>query len=153
MRDFAQTVLLTLIVALSSCASVKSTEADVDAIRDVIQATARMNNASDVEGWMALFDEGAVYMPPGLPAITTRDGLREVAATGFAGWRSDIRITPDEIVVCGDWAFARMHVSGSATSRTSGESFPIELKEIVIYRRQADDRWKIARLIGNRNSE
>lgn len=126
--------------------------ADEAAIRDLIERTEAANNAADTLGWVALFEESAVYMPPGAPAVTTREGLEETAAAGFGLWAADVRISPAEIVVDGAWAFARSDVSGTVTSREDGETFPVDVKQIAIYHRQPDGSWKIARLITNSNS-
>lgn len=53
-------------------------------------------------------------------------------ATGACS-RAIVRITPAEIVVDGDWAFARSDVSGTVTSREDGEAFPVDVKQIAIY--------------------
>jgi ketosteroid isomerase-like protein len=66
-------------------------------------------------------------------------------------WRSDIRIIPEEIVANGDWAFARSSVTGTATPLAGGSSIPVDVKQIAIYRLQADGQWRIARLITNSN--
>lgn len=144
-------VLLMASAGLSACVGQAHPEVDIERIGALIERTEAMNNAGDVEGWVALFDDGAVYMPPGQPAVTTQDDLREVAQTGFARWRSQIRITADEIVPSGDWAFARSHVTGTATPLAGGEPVSIDMKQIVLYHRQADGSWKIARLIVNSN--
>jgi uncharacterized protein (TIGR02246 family) len=137
-------------LCLGSCATPRHPD-QVGAIREVIERTRAVNNASDVEGWVALFEDDAVYMPAGQPAVTSRDDLRAIASAGFSSWRSDIRITTDEIVVMGDWAFARARVTGTATPTGVGVPVSIDLKEIVIYRQQPDGAWKIARLISNTN--
>lgn len=70
------------------------TAADEAAIRQLIQQTAAENNAADSLGWVALFEDGAVYMPPGAPEVTTREGLLEAAAAGFGAYAAAIQITP-----------------------------------------------------------
>jgi uncharacterized protein (TIGR02246 family) len=82
------------------------------AIVDLIQRTATANNARNVDAWMALFADDAVYMAPGAPAVTTREGLRAVAEAGVRH-RPSIQIEPVEIVVTESWAFARSRVSGT----------------------------------------
>lgn len=134
-----------------SCSSAPDPAREVDAIRALIEHTEAMNNQADIEGWVALFEDGAVYMPDGLPAATTRDELRNMARTGFTSWRTRIRIQPDEIVPIGDWAFARARVTGTAAPIAGGEPVAIDLKEIVLFHRQPDRSWKIARLIANSN--
>ena len=124
--------------------------ADTAAITQLIETTADMNNAGDAAGWAGLFAEDAVYMPGGQAAVTTPEGILEMGRLGFSHGTTDIIITPDEIIISGDWAFARSAVTGTFTGN-DGESFPLDLKQIVIYQRQADGEWKIARLIGNSN--
>jgi len=80
---------------------------------------------------------------------TRRAELLEIARAGFTRWRTEIQLTPEEIVVEGDWAFARLRVAGNATPIEGGEPRPIDSKESVIDHRQADGGWKVARLIGN----
>ena len=91
-------------------------------------------------------------MAPGLPEVNTVARLREMAFTGFRGYAAAIAISPVEVVVLGDWAFARSRVSGSVTPRSGGDAIPVDLKELVLYRRQPDGGWKIARFISNPNS-
>lgn len=144
-------VLLVAACAVEETPSVEDPAADEAALRALIDRTAALNNAADTTGWVALFEEGAVYMPPGSPAVTTRAGLEEAAAAGFGSYATEIRIVPDEIVVAGDWAFARSRVTGTATPRAGGEAVSVDVKQLVIYHRQADGAWKIARLITNSN--
>ena len=147
-------LLCSLLLGLAACGARPAPDpaADEAAIRALMQRTEVANNAADTTGWVALFEDGAVYMPPGMPEVTSRAGLLEVAAGGFGPWAAAIRITPVEVVVAGDWAFVRSAVTGQVTSRSSGEVVPVDVKQVVIYRRQADGEWKIARLINNSNS-
>jgi uncharacterized protein (TIGR02246 family) len=146
-------VILTVVVA--ACARTPAAREPASApdaelaIRDVIGRTQAANNAGDVDGWVAQFADDAVYMVPGLPAVTTRDGLRDIARAGFQN-RADIRLEPVEIVVAGEWAFARIDVTGSVTVHT-GKTIDVDVKEIAVFRRQAGGAWKIARLINNSN--
>lgn len=127
--------------------------ADSAAIASVIERAAAANNTGDVEGWVGLYEEDAVYMPPGSPEVTTVEGLREAATAGFTRFDADIRIEPVELVVLGDWAFSRSRVTGSVTPKAGGDPIPIDIKQLVLYHRQADGAWRIARLIGNSNKE
>jgi uncharacterized protein (TIGR02246 family) len=150
-------LFLTLLspVALIACTETTNEidmRADEAAIRELIEQTAVANNAADTLGWVALFEEGAVYMPPGAPEVTTRSGLQETAAAGFGPYAADIRTAPVEIVVSGNWAFARNHVTGTVRPRAGGDAIPVDAKQIVIYHRQSDGTWKIARMINNQNS-
>ena len=147
--------LFTLLLSSpSSAASRETTDADgaVRAIEGLIDAVEAANNAGDVERWVSYFTADAVYMAPGAPAVTTREGLIEVAEAGF---RHDaaIQIEPLEIRVCGDWAFARNEVTGSVTLEKSREVVAVDVKQIVVYSRDDDGIWKIARMISNSNTQ
>lgn len=135
--------------------SVPHAEHDVSAdqarIGMIIQDMAMANNRGDVDAWVGNFDVNAVYMPPGLPAVTDPDSLEEMARSGFNSFQAAIAIEPVEIVVLGAWAFARARVTGRATPVGGGTPTPIDNKELIVLRRQSDGGWKIARLILNAN--
>lgn len=122
---------------------------DVRAIEALIAAVEAANNAGDVDAWVALFTHDAVYMPPGTPAVTTREGLVDVARAGFVH-DAEVAIEPLEIHVLGDWAFARTGVAGTVTLDGSGDVVSIDVKQIVLYRREKG-AWRIARMITNSN--
>lgn len=155
MRKIGLGLLLGLFVAAGPAAVARQAggdNPDVAAIRDVIQRVQTANNAGDVDAWVALFAPDAVYMASNLPPVTTREGLLGVARTGFVN-KADIRITPDEIEVCDGWAFARNHVTGSIKLQSNGSTIPVDVKQIVIYKKQPGGEWKISRLISNSNLE
>lgn len=121
------------------------------AIAEVIERTEAANNAGNVAAWVALFADDAVYMAPGAPAVTTRQGLADVAEAGFRH-HADIDIEPVEIVVTGPWAYARNRVHGTIVIDGTDEAVTVDVKQIAIYRRTASGAWRITRLIGNSNS-
>jgi uncharacterized protein (TIGR02246 family) len=136
-----------------ACPSAGALAADSTAIAAVIARLEAANNAGDVEAWVGLFDDGAVYMPPGSPAVATRESLRQIVVAGFGQARANVTLTPVEITVSGDWAFARIAVGGDVTLVADGRNLRIDMKEIAIFHRRADGGWRVARLINNRNTE
>jgi len=62
-------------------------------------------------------------------------------------------MTPVEIEVVGDWAFARLRVGGSVALAGSNEVVAVNVKEIVVYRRDETGAWRIAHLISNSDGE
>lgn len=158
-RATSKSAMVTLLVVLSACTArardaepARSAASDRAAIEALIEETAAANNAGDVARWVALFHDNFVYMASGSPAVTTRDELREVARAGFRNDAS-IDIEPVEIEVYSDWAFARSEVSGSVEVAGTGEVVPVNVKQLVIYRRDpGTDEWRIARMITNSNT-
>jgi uncharacterized protein (TIGR02246 family) len=143
-------LILIVPIGLLACGGdAPDTTADVAAIRAFIDNATDINNAGDIAGWVDLFAEDMVFMPDGQPAITTRDALEGSAVSHFSRYRPNIRITADEIQIMGDWAFARTTVTGTLTPHGNGNPLQVDRKEIAVYRRQTDGRWKLARLIAN----
>ena len=123
---------------------------DVRAIRELVAANVRANNAGNVAAWVSLFAPDFVYMAPGMPEVTSREALTEVARTGFRH-KANIRIDTLETHVTGDSAYTRNKVGGTVTLADSGDVVTIDLKQLVIYSRGTDCRWRIARLITHAN--
>ena len=135
----------------------RDTEADKAAIRALISRAVEVTRAGDAAAWAALFADGGVYMPPGGPEVTTRARLQEFAQLYLGEFRSQTVITPVEIEVFGDWAFARTSVKGTIQAKVGGDPLPdpitVDGKEIGVYRRQQDGTWRLWRLIGNSNRQ
>lgn len=140
-----------LLAALACAGEEPPPDADAVAIRALLDRTADATNAGDVAGWVELFADDAVYLPDNSPPVTSRNDLERVAVSAFGRYRNNIRIDPVEIVLLGEWAFAQAHVTGNAVPRGDGNPLVVDRKEIVLFRRQADGSWRIARLIGNSN--
>lgn len=151
----ALSIALSLTVASRAARAQDATNDDTNdeaAIRALIEETRLANNAGDVERWVALFHDDFVYMAPGGTAVTTRKALIEVAEAGFAN-QASIEIEPVEIHVSSDRAFARTEVSGSVKVAGTGEVVPVDVKQLIIYRRNpATGEWRISRMMSNSNT-
>ncbi len=138
--------------AVSLASGQQTARDDKASIAALIEQNEAANNAGDVDRWVALFAIDFMYMAPGAPPVTTRQGLVEVARTGFRN-RASIDIAPIEIRVLGDWAFATTTVTGSVKLHGSGQVVPIDVKQVVIYTKNELGQWRIARLISNSNTQ
>lgn len=135
---------------VAGAASANATNGGEQAVRELIDALEAANNGGDAERWAGFFADDFVYMVPGMPAVTRREELLEVARAGFRN-KAAIAIDTLEVQVCGDWAFARTAVSGSVTLHTNGESIAVDAKELLVLVRGAGGSWRIARLMNNSN--
>jgi uncharacterized protein (TIGR02246 family) len=123
--------------------------ADEAAIGEIWTAYETARVAGDAEGWLALWDEGGVQMPPGVPA-RGKDALVVGVPKAFeAVPASAMEITPVETVIMGDWAFSRGNYT--ATQTVQGNTVEVDGKFMTIFRRQDDGSWKIYRDIFNSN--
>lgn len=125
---------------------------DEQAVRALIARAERLNNANDAEGFAALFSRDAIIMPQGARAIVGREAILTSERLRNEQFTSEMSITPEEVIVAGEWAFARTAVSGWKIPGAGGEPILLDAKEIVIFRREGTS-WRIARLIGNSNRQ
>jgi uncharacterized protein (TIGR02246 family) len=151
-----RTVVAALLIALPGCAqpgerAAPDPQADVEAIQNLLKEATAAHHAGDAERWAAVFASDAVGMPQGDTAISGREALLARRRADFEKYVSTATIEPLEIEVAGDWGFARTAVSGAFTPKDGGPPIQLDEKEIVIFRRQPDGSWKVARLIGNSN--
>jgi ketosteroid isomerase-like protein len=128
-----------------------STQDDVKAIEEFISKANQINNDGDYEAWADMFDEQGIYMPSNAPEITTHEDLVAHSKKYYDKFKSNTILTPLEINILGDWAFARGTLTGTIIEIASSDSSKIDVKEIAIYKRQKNGEWKLWRLIGNSN--
>lgn len=151
LRTIALVLGVCIVQACTPASTERDTAADVEAIRAFINRATEINRKGDAEAWADMFAEGGIFMPQDQPEVTTRQELLASAQRYRDKVDSNITITPVEIEVFGDWAYARTTVQGTNTPKGGGDPVKVDFKEIAIYRRQSDGTWKLWRLIGNKN--
>jgi uncharacterized protein (TIGR02246 family) len=103
----------------------------------------------DVAGLVELYTEDVVLLPDGEPAIVGRPAARAAHEAFFERWEARQEIDNTEIVVAGDWAFMRGSWLLTLEPRAGGDETRVRGKHLVIWRRQPDGAWKVARDIWN----
>ena len=139
--------MLCLAVALAAWAQVSDEEAIAGLLEEYFAAL----NAGDADGYLACFTDDAVWMPPDEPAIVGKEAWLEENPDPFTTFDLDLTLTLDEVVVPGDWAFARGTVTGTFTA-AEGEPVQVSGKNLWILQRQSDGSWKVWRSIRNSNN-
>lgn len=111
------------------------TDADEAAIRAVWATYTEARVAGDAETWLGLWDPEGMRLAPGAPA---QDFASFAPGTPerFANPPKSMAITPEEIVVTGDWAYSR---------GTFLVNDAVEGKFLTILKRQDDGSWAIYR--------
>jgi uncharacterized protein (TIGR02246 family) len=105
--------------------------------------------AQDLDAKMSLFTSDVVFLVPGSEPIVGKD---EVRAFHKADWQEaqwTCTGSVDEVQVLGEWGFVRGAFSGDLTA-SDGTKTHMSGKFINVVR-QEDGRWKIARVIWNRD--
>jgi uncharacterized protein (TIGR02246 family) len=126
-------------------------EADMEAIKSIIQETARTWNENDFEGYMALMNDDAAVLLDNGPALEGKEAIKSLYSNSFNLNSFDVAITSEEIHVWGDVAFSRDSWKGSANPKDGSEPIIFDNKTIFIYKKQINGSWKIWRNIYNSN--
>ena len=131
---------------------VEAQQADVNAIRSLIQQMKDASSARDLEAFVGLFTEDFIAMLPDRPPVIGRDAWRASVRAPFEQSSVEhLDMTSEEIVVAGDWAFERHDETVVLVDRANGHRRRGYAKGIWILRRQAEGSWRFARYIYNLN--
>jgi uncharacterized protein (TIGR02246 family) len=151
MVDRSGIVVTALTIALvgPGCGS-DSTPSDLEGINLLQQRVDQAIVAGDTEAYVALITVDAVLMPPNAPAVVGREAIRAWSNATSKQFRfQDYQSSDDEVVVAGDWAFRRASAEWVLIPLPSGEPIRESGKFIIIYERQTDGSWRLARDIWN----
>lgn len=129
-------------------------EAEIESAQAAIQALnqqwERNFENQDAAGLAALFTEDCVRMPQGGPASAGRSALEAAYRRDFAEvWKTQakVRLNAEEIVISGEYAFAR----GADTLIQDGRQVGETGKWLFVYHRQPDGTWKFHWVTFNSN--
>lgn len=126
-------------------------QSDEAAIQEIWNTYSTARVAGDADTWLALWDEGGIQMPPGMPARGKAVLDEEVPKAFAPGQVSAMNIHPEEITVAGDWAYTRGVYDSDRV--VDGKAVHIDGKFMTILKRQPDGAWKIYRDIFNFNTQ
>ena len=125
---------------------------DAAAIQTLTEEWTAAFNAGDATTLAAWYADDAVRMPPNAPAYTGPEAAKEAFRRLFEQFSGELTWPTEEIVVADGWAFHRGTYTIRLTPVAGGEVIGESGKVIVIFRRQPDGSWKIAREIWNRDN-
>ena len=144
-------LIVTVILFISACTQNPNEQADVEAIK-------RMNNEwntawsnSDIDGILALWDNDGISMPPGSSPYIGKERIRARLQFLNKTTVENVSTNIEEIEVSGNWAFVRQTFKGTWIPKDGSESKNESSKEIMIFNKQSDGSWKIARYMWNSN--
>jgi uncharacterized protein (TIGR02246 family) len=142
--------MLVVLVTLAGCQSAPAglSDADKAAIRSASQKYVEAANAQDVDAWIQLVSESAVYMPENHAPLEGR----KAAAQWFSAPQSQgpltLSLTTAEIEGRGDVAFVRGAYSLTRNNANVGTGNFIE-----IWQKESDGAWRIIRDVWNTNAD
>ena len=121
-------------------------EADITAIKEMLNRYAVTANAGDWDGWISLWADDGVQMPADNPARIGKEQIRAGMKPEFDQLNLDIVIQSiEDARIYGDLGFTRCIYTLKATPKAGGETIDVmpEGKALTLYERQPDGSWKI----------
>lgn len=106
-------------------------------------------NASDVNKVLPLYTEDGVFMPSNAPSAIGQEQVKAAYEFVFKTIQLNIEFFIDEIVVNGEYAFARTTSKGTTLIHANGQTVPEENRELFVLQK-ANGQWKIARYMFNK---
>ena len=106
-------------------------------------------NASEVSAALSLYSEDGVFMPSGAPTSVGTEQIKGAYEFVFSNIELTIEFFVDEIVISGEYAFARTTSKGSSLIRATGETVPEENRELFVLKNESGS-WKIHRYMFNK---
>jgi len=106
-------------------------------------------NASDVSKVLPLYTQEGVFMPSNAPSAIGTVQLKGAYEFVFNAIQLNIEFFIDEIVINGDFAFARTTSKGSTLVHATGQTVPEENRELFVFQ-NVNGQWEIARYMFNK---
>jgi uncharacterized protein (TIGR02246 family) len=121
-------------------------QATEDAVRAVLDRYQEALNTSDTNAVMKLYAEDAIFMPQHSQSAVGGAEVRKAYEAVFKSIKLRVKFKVAEVVVMSqDWAFARTNSAGTCTVLGSGAKSAEGNQELFIFKKGADETWKIAR--------
>ena len=124
---------------------------DEDKVQTLAAEYGKAVTAGDLDRWMLIFEEGATYHAPDLPALRGRESISKWAKESFFDSFDEMQNSGElEVLELADnWAAGSGPFRFSGTLREGGEVPEVTGHFMAIYRKQSDSSWKISQIIYN----
>jgi uncharacterized protein (TIGR02246 family) len=126
---------------------------DVAAIKKLAKDWSTGWDRGDADALLSLYTDDPILMPQGQPAVIGKNAIRSLYQSFFEQFTVKGKGRVVEVEVSGDLGYFWSSYTLTATPKTGGDQIKGEGKSVFIVRRQADNSWKIARLIDNSDRE
>ena len=127
-----------------------NTTAENSAIEKLLADYGDAINASDVSKTLALYTQNGLLMPSGAPLAKGQEQLTSAYENLYKAFQLSVNYFTDEVMVNGDYAFARTNSKGNTLIRATRETIPVDNKELFVLQKD-NGQWKISHYIFNNN--
>ena len=123
--------------------------ADITAIAAARSAFMAAYNAGDAEAIGKLYTADGVSEPNHQPTLTGREAIVKGLASMFGQVAVKVELTSDETKTTGNTGFDRGRYSAAVTPKAGGATTTVEGRYLVLFVKEADGAWRVARDIDN----
>ncbi len=151
----------TLLLALSACQNETKNQSNNSTQNNMEQSTEKSAiekllfsyrdalNTSDVNKVLPLYTNDGVFMASNAPSAIGQEQLKGSYEFVFKTIQLNIEFFIDEIVVNGDYAFARTTSKGTTLIHANGQTVAEENRELFVLQK-TNGQWKISRYMFNK---
>jgi ketosteroid isomerase-like protein len=135
--------LLLMVLALSLGAGALALQNDSAQIENTYRAWTEATRDKDLKTWATFLAPGAVFIPPGVPALETEADIVEYYRASFAdpGFSLDCSQTSVEVAKSGEMAWSRGRCHATLTD-SGGRIATGTSRWFKIWIKQGDGSWK-----------
>jgi ketosteroid isomerase-like protein len=142
---FAATITLALAAACSAPPAKPATPADDPAAHQAHEAYVTAINSNNLDALMAMLTDDVVFMAPQSPVMKGKAELRPWLEGYLKAYKTHWDKPVQEFVVSGEWAFERYSYKSTDTPHDGSAVVEDTGWGLVIYHRDADGKWRVAR--------
>ncbi len=106
-------------------------------------------NTSDINKVLSLYTNDGVFMPSNAPSAIGQEQIKGSYEFVFKTIQLNIEFFIEEIVVNGNFAFARTNSKGTTLIHANGQTVPEENRELFVLQK-TNGMWKISRYMFNK---
>jgi len=155
------TITTALLIVLAACQNKTQNQSNISnqntmeqttektAIEKVLFSYRDALNTSDVNKVLVLYTNDGVFMPSNAPSAVGQEQVKASYEFVFSQIQLNIEFFIDEIVVNGDYAFARTISKGTTLIHANGQTVAEENRELFVLQK-TNGQWKIARYMFNK---
>lgn len=122
---------------------------ETKAIEELLFSYRDALNSSDVSKVLSLYTGDGVFMPSSAPSAIGQAQLKAAYEFVFSQIQLNIEFYVDEVVVNGEYAFARTISKGTTLIHANKQTVAEENRELFVLQK-VNGQWKIARYMFNK---
>jgi uncharacterized protein (TIGR02246 family) len=122
-----------------------ASQVDTKPVRDASDARSAALASGDIEGYLGLHADDAVWMPPNAPDIIGKDVGRQRLQQVFAEMTIEQKVETDELTMMSpEWVSQRGQYSVVSTPKKGGTGHQDVGSFLTIWRLGKDGKWQVA---------